>query len=72
MAFLNLGDAHSSFAVIHADGDGVPISFWLGNDGHAFVTSLKLSLRFWFSEEFIYSIKEVYDAHSGDLIQNIG
>jgi hypothetical protein len=54
MVPLNLGDAHSSFALICADGDGVPISFPLGNDGHAYVTSLRLSLRFSFNEEFMY------------------
>jgi hypothetical protein len=72
MASLNPRDAHSSFAVICADGDGVPISFPLGNDGHALITSLRLSPRFRFNEEFIYIDEEVYDAHSGDLIQTIG
>jgi hypothetical protein len=46
MASLNPGDVLSSFVVIRADGDGIPISFPVGNDGHALVTSLRLSLRF--------------------------
>jgi hypothetical protein len=46
MAAPNLGDTHSRFVVIYLDGVGVPISFPLGNDGLALVTSLKLSLRF--------------------------
>jgi hypothetical protein len=71
MAPLNPGNAHSSFAIICVDGDGVPISFPLGNDRHALVTSLRLSLRFWSSEEFIYIDEEVHDAHSRDLIQTI-
>jgi hypothetical protein len=72
MVPLNPGDALSSFAEICADGDGVPISFPLGNDGHALVTSLRVSLRFRFTKEFMYIDEEVYDAHSGDLIQTIG
>jgi hypothetical protein len=72
MASLNPSNAHFSFTVIHANGDGVPISLPLGNDSHALVTSLRLSLRFQFSEEFMYIDEEVYDAHSGDLIQTIG
>jgi hypothetical protein len=72
MASLNPSDAHSRFAVICVDGDGVPISFPLSNDGHALVTSLRLSLRFQMSEDFIFIDEEVYDGHSGDLIHTIG
>ena len=68
---LNDGSSHSSFAVISADGDGVPLSFPLGNDGLAYVTSLRLNLRFWLSEDFIFVDEEVYDALSGDLINTI-
>jgi hypothetical protein len=46
MASLNPGDVLSIFVVIHANGDGIPISFPIGNDGHALVTSLRLSHRF--------------------------
>jgi hypothetical protein len=55
-----------------AQGDSVPILFPLGKDGHALVTSLRLSLRFRFSDEFMYIDEEIYDAQSGDLIQTIG
>jgi hypothetical protein len=72
MANLNIGDKHTKFVIICADGEGVPILFPLGNDGLALDTSLRLSLRFGFSEEFMYIDEEVYDAHSGDLIQTIG
>jgi hypothetical protein len=72
MAQLIPGDAHSSFAEICVDGDGVPILYPLGNDSHALVTSLRLSLRFWISEEFMYIDEEVFDAHSRDLIKTIG
>lgn len=46
MAQLILGDAHSSFAKICANGVGIPILYLLGNDGHALVTSFRLNLRF--------------------------
>jgi hypothetical protein len=49
-------------AVINSDREGVPISFLLGNDGVAIVTSLRLSLRFQIREEFMFIDEEVYDA----------
>jgi hypothetical protein len=72
MADLNSGDIHTKFAVICTDGVGVPILFPLGNDGLALVTSLRLSLRFLLTEEFMYIDEEVYDAESGELSQTIG
>lgn len=72
MAPLNPSNIHSSYSVICVDGDGIPISFPLGNDKHAFVTSLRLNLRFHFSEEFIYIDEKVNNALFGDLIQTIG
>jgi hypothetical protein len=71
MASLNDGHCHSSFAVIRADSDGVLVSFPLGNEGLAHVTSLRLSLRFGLSEDFMFLDEEVYDALSGDLINTI-
>jgi hypothetical protein len=65
------GNSHSRFAVIYVDGDGVPVSFPLGNDGLARVTSLRLSLRFRLSEDFMFVDGEVYDALSGHLINTI-
>jgi hypothetical protein len=58
--------------IIYCDAGGVPISFPLGNDEVALVTSIRLSLRFQMSEDFIFIDKEVYDAQSGDLIHTIG
>jgi hypothetical protein len=72
MAPLNLDDTHTRFAVVHAEGGGVPISIPLGDDGLALVTSLRLSLRFGLTERFIYVDEEVYDAHSRDLMYTIG
>jgi hypothetical protein len=69
---LNLGNTYSRFTIIYIDGEGVPISFPLGNDRLALITSLKLNLRFWLSEDFMYMDEEVFDANSGDLIHTIG
>jgi hypothetical protein len=71
MVALNDGNSHSRYAIIYADGDGVLVSFPLGNDGLACVTSLRLSLRFRFSEDFMFVDEEVYDALSGCLINTI-
>ena len=62
MAPLIEASNHSNFAVICTNGNGVPISFQLGNDRRAFVSSLRLSLRFGITEEFMYIDKEVYYA----------
>ena len=59
-------------AVIYFDGVGVPISFPLGSDGVAHVTSLRLRLRFQLSEDFMFIDEEVYDTNSRDLIHTIG
>jgi hypothetical protein len=72
MAAYNSPDTHSRFVVIYCEVGGVPISFPLGNDGVAHVTSLRLSLRFQMSEDFMFIDEEVYDAQSGDLIHTIG
>ena len=39
-------DTNPRLAVIYSSSDGVPISFPLGSEGVAHVTSLRLSLRF--------------------------
>jgi hypothetical protein len=72
MAVHNSPDTHSRFAVIYCEVGGVPISFPLGIDGVAHVTSLRLSLRFQMSEDFMFIDEEVYDAQFGDLIHTIG
>jgi hypothetical protein len=72
MAPLNLANTHTRFAVIYVEGEGVPISFPLGNDELTLVTSFRLSLRFGLTEKFIYVDEEVYDAYSGDLMYTIG
>jgi hypothetical protein len=54
MAAYNSLDIHSRFAVIYYEVGGVPISFPVGIDGVAHVTSLRLSLRFQMSEDFMF------------------
>ena len=72
MASPNPSETHPMLAVLYLDGVGVPISFPLGSDGVAHVTSLRLSLRFQLSEDFMFIDQEVYDANSGDLTHTIG
>jgi hypothetical protein len=71
MAAKNPCDTHLRLAVVSSDGGGVPVSFPLGNDGVALVTSIRLSLRFQMSEDFMFIDEEVYDAQSGDLTYTI-
>jgi hypothetical protein len=62
MASANLCDTHPRLAVIYSEVGEVSISFPLGNDGVAHITSLRLSLRFQMSEDFMFIDEEVYDA----------
>ena len=71
MASPNPYEIHPRLVVIYLDDVEVPISFPLGSDGVAHVTSSRLSLRFQMSEEFMFIDKEVYDANFGDLIHTI-
>jgi hypothetical protein len=72
MASHTLCDTHPRLVHIYSDVGGVPISFPLGNDGVALVTSIRLSLKFQMGEDFMFIDEEVYDAQSGDLIHTIG
>ena len=72
MATLNLGDTHLRLVALYVDGEGVLLSFLLGNDRVALITSLRSSLRFWVSEDFMYIDEEVFDVVSGDLRHTIG
>ena len=62
MISSNPCEIHPMLAVIYLDGVGVPISFSLGSDRVAHVSSLRLSLRFQMSEEIMFIDEEVYDA----------
>ena len=43
---MNLTNCYSNFTVIYMNGEGIPISFPIGNNGLASITSLRLNLRF--------------------------
>ena len=72
MASLSSCDTHNRLVVIYSDGKEVPISFPLGNNGLALIISLRVSLRFHMSEDFMFIDEEVYDTQSGDLTHIIG
>jgi hypothetical protein len=72
MASVKVGDQTSGFAVIQADGEGVPISFPFGSDGIAIVTAIRLSLRFQLNKDSLHIDEEVYDSVNGELSHTIG
>jgi hypothetical protein len=72
MASVNIGPFCTSFATIWADGDGVPISFLLGSDGLALVSTIYLGLWFQLNIAFLHIDEEVFDSISGDVTHTIG
>jgi hypothetical protein len=62
-----------SFVTIRADGDGVLISFPLGNDGLASAVSVvRLGIRFQLNIASLHIDEEVFDLVSGDVTRTIG
>lgn len=59
-------------AFIRADSHSVPVTFPLGANGYAIVSSTTLSLRFQFREDALYVEEEVFDNDSGILLHAIG
>jgi hypothetical protein len=72
MAYENIGPFCTSFAIIRADGDGVPISFPLGCDGLASVSAICLGLRFQLNIASLHIDEEVFDSLSSDVTHTIG
>jgi hypothetical protein len=73
MAFVNLIYCHKKYAVIRANGEGVPTSFSLGSDGLVIVTTICFSL--WSFQLDIASLhieEEDFDSATGDLLYTIG
>ena len=68
---MNPSDIYPSYVVIYANGEVVLISFSLRNDRQVRITSLRLSLRFDLSEDFMFLNEEIYDTQSGNLINTI-
>jgi hypothetical protein len=62
----------ASVNLICADGEGVPISFPLGNDGLAFVSVIHLGLWFHLNIASLPINKEVLDSVFGDVTHTIG
>jgi hypothetical protein len=71
MAALSVDDSHPSYVEICVNGEGVPITFPIGSDGLALVTTLRLSLRFQWNAMSLHIDKDIYDTKSGDLIHII-
>jgi hypothetical protein len=72
MASQNIGPFCTSFATIRTDGDGVPISFPLGSDGLASVSTVRLEIQFQLNIASLYFDEEVFDSVSGDVTHTIG
>jgi hypothetical protein len=72
MASISLPDYCTRFVTIRADGEGVPISFPIGNDGLANVSAMCLGLRFQLNIASLHIDEEVFDLVSRDIIHTIG
>jgi hypothetical protein len=72
MAPVNLADLCTNFAVICADGKGVPISFPLGSDKLASIWAICLGLRFQLNIASLYIDEEFLDSVSGNVIYTTG
>jgi hypothetical protein len=71
MAALNVDDSHLSYVEIHADGEGVSISFPVGSDGLVVVRVLCLSLQFQLNAMSLHIDEVVYDTKLGYHIHTI-
>jgi len=58
-------------ASIRADAQSVPVTFPVGPDGFAMVTSTILSLRFQFCEDAMYVEEEIFEPKSGVVLETI-
>jgi len=59
-------------AFIRADSQSVPVTFSVGEDGHAMIPSITLNLRFGFREDALYVEEEVFDDAMGIFSHAIG
>jgi hypothetical protein len=72
MAYVNIAHFCTSFATIQANGESAPISFPVGSDGLANVSTIRLGLRFQLNIASLHIDEEVFDSISGDLSHTIG
>jgi hypothetical protein len=63
---------YGSMAFIRVDSHSVPVTFPLGANGYAIVSSTTLCLRFQFREDALYVEEEIFDNHSGIFLHAIG
>ena len=72
MASESIGPFCTSFAIVRADGDGVPISILLGSFGLALALAVHLGLWFQLNISSLHIDKEVFDSVSDDVSHTIG
>jgi hypothetical protein len=72
MASVNIALFSTNFATIRANGNGVSISFLLGSDGLALVSTVRLGLRFQLKIASLHIDEEVFDSVSSDVMHTIG
>jgi hypothetical protein len=72
MAFVNLADLCTNFAVICVDGDGVSIPSPIGSDGLASVSAICLGLWFQLNIASLHIDEEGLDVVSRDVSHTIG
>jgi hypothetical protein len=72
MASISLTNLCKSFAIIWADREGVPISFPIGNDGLASVSSIRLDLWFQLNIASLHIDDEVLNSKCRAVSHNIG
>ena len=61
-----------ALAVLHAHGMGIPLTFRVDENGHALVSSQRLSLRFNFLEDTISIEEEVFDDLMSEISHTFG
>jgi hypothetical protein len=59
-------------AVLYADGVKVPLTFRMQEDGLAYVTSQRLSLRFGFREDTIIIDEDIFDVVTSEITHTLG
>ena len=71
MAHL-LPNGELGMAVLYADGMRVPLTFRMEENGLAYVTSQRLSLRFGFREDTIVVDEDIFDVVTSELTHTLG
>ena len=71
MAYIPaIGDL--GLVVLYADGVRVPLTFWMQEDGLAYMTSQRLSIWFSFREDTIIVDEEIFDIVTSKLTHTLG